>query len=76
MAILATMTSNIGKQLWVQELSLNFLVRGLGTATSTAVVEMPLWRQRGLGAQQRFHSKSVPFRWSPKLFPEVSHLQK
>ena len=27
MAILATMTSNIGKQLWVQELSLNFLVR-------------------------------------------------
>lgn len=44
-AVIATMTPNIGKTLLIQELNLNLFATELGTVTTTAVVDMPLWRQ-------------------------------
>lgn len=59
--IIATKTPNIRKTLWIQELNLNLFVTEFGTVTTTAVVDMPLWRQQGLDSKRRFHLRLSSF---------------
>lgn len=70
------MTPNIGKKLLIQELNLNFFVREFETVTTTAIVEMPLWREQGLDSQWGFHSKSfeISFFFSglPNYFQRIA----
>lgn len=74
-ATIATMTLNIGKKLLIQELNLNFFVERVWNSDNhssrgNAAVETA---RRGLTTEISFE---ITFLWSPKLFPEVSHLQK
>lgn len=75
-AIIATTTPNSRKKLLIQELNLNFLVREFGTVTTTAVVGMPRGDSKAWTHNRDFIGNRVLLLWSPKLFPEVSHLQK